>query len=74
MSTKQQRISDAAQIKSRLGQLVGKKINLVLRNNTTQTGSVEMTTDSTVVVKNLRLKKFTYPFNDIAEIYFDTIV
>ena len=74
MSTKQQRLSDATQIKNRLGELVGKKINLVLRNNTTQTGLLERVLDGRIMLQNMRLKSLEYPLDQITEVYFDSIV
>ena len=74
MSTKQQRLSDATQIKSRLGELVGKKINLVLRDNTTQTGLLERMHDGRITLRNMRLKSLEYPLDQITELYFDSIV
>ena len=74
MSTKQQRLSDATQIKNRLGELVGKKINLVLRTNTTQTGLLESMLDGRIVLRNMRLKSLEYSLDQITEVYFDSIV
>jgi hypothetical protein len=74
MSTKQQRLSDATQIKNRLGELVGKKINLVLRNNTTQTGLLERMLDGRIILRNMRLKSLEYSLDQITEVYFDSIV
>jgi hypothetical protein len=74
MGTKQQRLSDVTQIKNRLGELVGKKINLVLRNNTTQTGLLESMLDGRIVLRNMRLKSVEYPLDQITEVYFDSIV
>lgn len=67
-------MSDAAQIRSRASDLVGKKITLVLRDNTVQTGEVESLVNEGLVMRNMRLKKSEYPFKHIAEIYFDTVV
>jgi hypothetical protein len=74
MGTKQQRLSDATQIKNRLGELVGKRINLVLRNNTTQTGLLESMLDGRIILRNMRLKSMEYPLDQITEVYFDSIV
>lgn len=74
MSTKQVRLSDPAQISNRIGEFVGKKINIVLTDNTTQTGSLEAVKGSAIVLRNMRQKKFVYPLATISEIYSDTIV
>jgi hypothetical protein len=73
MSTKQLRLSDASQIRNRIPELVGKKINLVLTNNTVQTGTLESSTDAYISLRNMRLKKVEFSIKDIAEIYFDTL-
>lgn len=74
MSTKQLRLSDPAQISNRIGEFIGKKINIVLTDNTTQTGSLEAVKGSAIVLRNMRQKTFVYPLATISEIYSDTIV
>lgn len=73
MGTRQQRLSDTSQIKTRLKDLVGKNITLILRDSTAQTGSVEAFANECVILRNMRLKKTEYSLSNIAEIYFDTI-
>ena len=74
MSTKQLRLSDAVLIRSRIPDLVGKKINLVLTDQTVQTGILETATDVVITIRNMRQKKVAFAVKNIAEIYFDTIV
>lgn len=74
MSTKQVRLSDPGQISNRISEFVGKKINIVLTDNTTQTGSLEAVKGSAIVLRNMRQKKFVYLLANISEIYSDTIV
>jgi small nuclear ribonucleoprotein (snRNP)-like protein len=74
MRTKQLRISDALQIKSRMPEFVGKKVNIVLSDSTAVFGELKKVSDSEIVLMNMRLEKVRYPFNSISEIYLDTIV
>jgi hypothetical protein len=74
MRTKQLRISDALQIKSRMPEFVGKKVNIVLSDSTAVFGELKKVSDSEIVLMNMRLAKVRYPFNSISEIYLDTIV
>jgi len=72
MSTKQLRISDAGQIKSKASTFLGKKINIVLLDNTAVFGVLEEVTHTELVVLNMRMKKIKYPFASIAELYVDS--
>lgn len=74
MSTKQLRLSDPAQIRNRIREFIGKKINIVLTDNTTQIGALEAVKGSSIVLRNMRLKKTEYPLTTISELYSDTIV
>lgn len=74
MRTKQLRISDALQIKSRMPEFVGKKINIVLSDNTVVFGKLAKISVSEIVLMNMRLEKIKYPINSISEVYLDTIV
>ncbi|MEJ7646565.1 MAG: hypothetical protein WKF87_18355 [Chryseolinea sp.] len=74
MGTKQLRISDPKQIKINLLNFVGKKINIVLTNNTAMLGILKEVSETELLFVNMRLKGKRYPISDIAEIYADTIV
>jgi small nuclear ribonucleoprotein (snRNP)-like protein len=74
MSTKQIRLSDPAQIRNRINEFVGKKINIVLTDNTTQVGALEAVKGSSIVLRNMRQKKSVYPLTTISELYSDTTV
>jgi len=74
MSTKQLRLNDAHQIRSRIGEFLGKKINLVLVDNTVMFGVLKNVNAAGITLMNMRLKKIKYTFDSIAEIYLDTIV
>jgi len=70
--TKQLRISDPQQIKSKAPAFLGKKINIVLMNNTAVFGTLAEASANEIVVMNMRMRKVTYPFSSIAEIYIDS--
>ena len=73
MSTRQLRISDAGQIKSKASSFLGKKINIVLLDNTAVFGVLEEVTSTDLVLLNMRMRKIKYPFPSIAELYVDSI-
>jgi ferredoxin-fold anticodon binding domain-containing protein len=72
MSTKQLRLSDAAQIRTRLKSFLGKKINIVMLDSTTLFGILKEVTDADFILANMRLKKIRYQISNISEIYLDT--
>ena len=72
MGTRQLRISDARQIKERIGSFVGKPISVILSDNTAQTGVLEAISGSSIVLRNMRLKKVNFSLNQITELYYDT--
>jgi hypothetical protein len=74
MRTKQLRLSDEVQIKTRLPEFVGKKVSIVFSDSTAVFGELIKVSVSEIVLLNMRLEKIKYPFNSISEIYFDTIV
>lgn len=72
--TKQLRLSDIVQIKSRVRELLHKKINIVLKDNTVMFGELKEVNENGISLRNMRLKTIVYPFDQIAEIYFDILV
>ena len=72
MSTRQLRLNTAEQIRKRLGEFTGKKINIVLNDNTVILGQLKAMNDREVEILNMRLKKVILPLSTINEIYFDT--
>ena len=54
--------------------LQGKKINIVLNDSRVIFGEVKEVKPEGVVIENMRLKKALFPFDQVSEIYFDTIV
>lgn len=73
MSTRQLRLNSEDQIRKRLQEFTGKKINIVLNDRTVLLATLQQVDDSIVKVKNMRLKTIFIPIEDITEIYFDTL-
>jgi predicted metal-dependent hydrolase len=73
MSTKQLRLSDAVQIRKRVAEFLGKKINIVLTDNTAMFGELTDVNATEIKLLNMRRKKMTYRIDTIAELYFDTL-
>lgn len=74
MRTKQLRLNDSAQIRRRMAEFIGKKINIVLSDRTVMFGELLKANDDAIVLKNMRLENVTYPFRSIVEVYLDTRV
>jgi hypothetical protein len=72
MSTRQLRLSSIDQIKRKMQDLKGKKINIVMRNQTAVLGTVQTVTDDFLDVVNMRLTKVKIQLQDVSEIYYDT--
>jgi hypothetical protein len=72
MSTRQLRLSDAGQIKDQINSFVGKSVSIVLKDNTAQTGLLESVSGSSIILRNMRMKKMNYALDQITELYFDT--
>jgi len=74
MSTRQHRLTSPDQLKKQLETLVGKKINVVLKDGTTVMGELLKAEPEQIVLRNMRLRNVPFSFQQIAEVYFDTIV
>jgi len=72
MGTKQLRINDPEQIRSSVNIFIGKKINIVLQDNTVVFGELKSVNGTEIQLRNMRLKEVKYPFSEIAEIYIDS--
>ena len=72
MSTKQLRISDQEQIKSKAPAFLGKKINIVLLDSTAVFGKLIEVSSQEILLENMRMKKAKYPYRSIAELYIDS--
>jgi len=71
MVTRQIRLNTYEQIRKKLPDLKGKKINIVLNNRTVLFGELRHITDDSLTFVNMRLEAFTIPLKDISEVYFD---
>jgi hypothetical protein len=71
---RQIRLSDPVIIRQRIRDFLGKKINIVLCDNRVLIGELKAVDDSGILVENMRLKKTSFQFNELSEIYFDAIV
>jgi hypothetical protein len=74
MRTKQLRLNDPDQIRRRMSEFLGKKINIVLTDNTVMFGELKKVNDTAIVLRNMRLENISYPFQSIFEVYLDTQV
>lgn len=71
--SRQLRLYDPILLRERLPKLIGKKINIVLRDSRVVYGELVATSDSEIAIENMRLSKQTIPFSNISEVYFDTV-
>jgi hypothetical protein len=71
--TRQLRINDISKIKERIAQFTDKKITLVLHDGRVTTGMMKTRMADGVTLLNFRNKVMTFRFNDVAELYFDTL-
>jgi len=74
MRTKQLRLINSDQIRRRMNEFIGKKINIVLNDRTVMFGELKNVNDTSIVLKNMRLENITYPIQSIVEIFLDTHV
>jgi len=73
MSTRQLRLSDPAQFRSKTKELVGKHIHLVFTDSTSLSGLLKAVDNDQITIVNTRLKAMKRRFDNIAEIYLDTL-
>lgn len=73
-STRQLRVTDPNQVKKRITEFVGKKINVVLTDDRVIIGELKEVKPSGILLINMRLKKMEYSFDQLAEVYFDELV
>ena len=74
MRTKQLRLNDFNQIRQRMPEFLGKKINIVLTDNTAMFGELTNVSENEIVLKNMRQVKVKFLFRSIVEVYLDTQV
>jgi hypothetical protein len=73
MSIRQHRFDSIAKIKTKIGDLKGKKITIVLANNTAVMGELKAVESEAIIVMNGRLRNKRFLFTEIRELYFDQI-
>jgi hypothetical protein len=73
MSTRQLRLNTLEQIKTRLKEFSGKKINIVRCDRTVLFGVLKNISDTELTFVNMRLEPFTLSLGDISEVYLDSI-
>ena len=73
MSTRQLRLSDPAQFRSKTKDLVGKHLHLVFTDSTSLSGLLKAVDNDQITIVNTRLKAMKRRFDNIAEIYLDTL-
>jgi ribosome maturation factor RimP len=71
MVTRQIRLNTLEQIRKRLKEFTGKKINIVLDNRKVFFGELTGITDTDLTFVNMRLESFTFPLKEISEVYLD---
>lgn len=71
MVTRQIRLSTLKQIRQKLNDFKGKKINIVLSNRRVLFGELRNVSEDHLTFVNMRLEPFTLPLNEISEVYFD---
>ncbi len=71
MATRQLRLNTREQIRQRLGEFTGKKINIVMTNGTVLFGELRNITDETLTFLNMRLEPVALPLTDVSEVYLD---
>ena len=74
MRTKQLRLTNSDQIRRRMNEFIGKKINIVLNDRTVMFGELKTVNDTSIVLRNMRLENIAYPIQSIVEIFLDTHV
>lgn len=72
-STRQIRLNDPKQIRDKVREFVGRKINVVLTDNRVIIGELKDVNAEGINLLNMRLKPMRYNFDKIAEVYFDVI-
>lgn len=71
MSTRQIRLSTFEQIKDRLKEYSGKKINIVLHDRTVLFGELKSVDNTQLKFINMRLEPVSLSIHEISEVYLD---
>jgi small nuclear ribonucleoprotein (snRNP)-like protein len=71
MSTRQIRLNTFDQIKNRLKEFSGKKINIVLHDRTVLFGELKSVDNTQLKFVNMRLQAVSLSLHEISEVYLD---
>ena len=71
--TRQLRLSEASQIRQKLADSLGKMMHIVLRDSRVMIGSIRKADADGIILLNMRQKNMKINFNQISEIFFDTV-
>jgi small nuclear ribonucleoprotein (snRNP)-like protein len=71
MSTRQIRLNTLDQIRTKLKEFYGKKINIVLRDRTVLFGQLKSIDSTELKFVNMRLAAVTVPLDEVSEVYLD---
>ncbi len=71
MVSRQLRLNTLEQMRNRLKEFIGRKINIVLSNRTVLFGELKSITDAELTFVNMRLDPVNLSLEDIAEVYVD---
>lgn len=71
MRTRQLRFTSLDQIRKRLKEFTGKKINIVLHDRTVLFGELKSIGENELTFVNMRLELFSLPLQKISEVYLD---
>ena len=69
---RQLRLSTPGQIRERLKELTGKKINIVLRNRKVLFGELQKADEAQLTFVNMRQERISFPWTAISEVYLDS--
>ncbi len=72
MVSRQLRLNTLEQMRNRLKEFIGRKINIVLSNRTVLFGELKSITDAELTFVNMRLDPVNLSLEDIAEVYVDS--
>lgn len=71
--SRQLRINDISKIRERITEFADKSITVVLHDGRTSTGKLDAVRNDELTLINLRRKEMKFRFNEVAELYFDTL-
>jgi len=73
MSTRQLRISDPDQIRQKIAQCVGRKLNIVFQDGTATVGVIKSVDGGLIDIMNMAQRRQRFPLSSVTEIYLDSL-